>query len=297
LIQDIAPYKFDNQYHELEPRDEDTVCLFAGSTILMHTEDDSVELPKYADFKAESQLYKFRYLFSIDENRFFLASPLDRLQKGTFSSEQIDSKVHDEFESELDGFKYMGISSIRAIGLKHIRFALSVAYHLYVWYRDNRYCGRCGCELSPMKKERGLVCDSCGNMVFPKIAPATIIAVTDGDRLVLTKYKGRSYHNYALVAGYVEIGETIEECVIREVKEEVGLDVANVSYYKSQPWGFSGTLLAGFFCELVGDDKIKRQEDELAEAVWMKASEIDLKNDGVSLTYEMIEKFVKEHNK
>lgn len=93
-------------------------------------------------------------------------------------------------------------------------------------------------------------------MVFPKISPAVIVAVTDNDRVLLTKYAGRTYKNYALVAGFNEAGETIEQTVRREVMEEVGLKVKNLKYYKSQPWGLSGSLLSGFFCELDGDDKI-----------------------------------------
>lgn len=96
---------------------------------------------------------------------------------------------------------------------------------LYGWYRDNRFCGRCGKPMVHDKKERMVRCMCCNNMVFPKICPAVIIGVTDGDRILLTKYAGRTYKNYALVAGFTEIGETLEQTVEREVMEEVGLHV------------------------------------------------------------------------
>lgn len=89
-------------------------------------------------------------------------------------------------------------------------------------------------------------CEHCGQMEFPKICPAVIIGVTDGNRLLMSKYAGRDYKKYALIAGFAEIGETIEETVQREVMEEVGLKVKNLRYYKSQPWSFSDTLLFGF---------------------------------------------------
>lgn len=111
-----------------------------------------------------------------------------------------------------------------------------------------------------------------------------------------TKYAGRTYKNYALVAGFNEAGETIEQTVRREVMEEVGLKVKNLKYYKSQPWGLSGSLLSGFFCELDGDDKITLQEDELSLGTWVKADDLDLEDDGISLTREMILKFKKEHS-
>ena len=102
-------------------------------------------------------------------------------------------------------------------------------------------------------------------------------------------------HHYALVAGFTEIGETLEQTVEREVMEEVGLKVKNIRYYKSQPWGLSGSLLAGFFCDLDGDDTITLQEDELKEAEWFEAADLTPEADGISLTREMMAKFRVDH--
>ena len=118
-----------------------------------------------------------------------------------------------------------------------------------------------------------------------------IVAVTDGDRLLLTRYQGRSYVKYVLIAGYVEIGETLEDTVRREVFEETGLHVKNIRYYKSQPWGFTDTMLSGFYCTLDGSDRVTLQESELSEAVWMHREEIPPRENDVSLTSEMIEHF------
>ena len=142
---------------------------------------------------------------------------------------------------------------------------------------------------------------SCGVSSFidaNNFAPggvSVIVAVTDGDRILLTKYAGRTYRNYALIAGFTEIGETVEETVMREVYEEVGVHVKNLRYYKSQPWALSGSLLYGYFCELDGDDSIHLQEDELSVGKWFHADELDIEEDDVSLTREMICKFVNEH--
>ena len=113
------------------------------------------------------------------------------------------------------------------------------------------------------------------------------------DRLVLTKYKDRPVKHYALVAGFNEIGESIEETVHREVLEETGLRVRNLRFYKSQPWVFTDTLLFGFFAELDGSDKITVQEDELSEAGWFYRSEIPEDRTHLSLTGEMMEQFRK----
>ena len=136
-----------------------------------------------------------------------------------------------------------------------------------------------------------MVCPECGNVIYPKICPAVIVAVHDGDRLVLTRYKDRPIKHLALVAGFNEIGETIEETVHREVLEETGLRVKNLRFYKSQPWVFTDTLLFGFFAELDGSDRITVQEDELAEANWYPRSEVPADTAHMSLTAEMIEQF------
>ena len=128
-------------------------------------------------------------------------------------------------------------------------------------------------------------------MIYPRIAPAVIIAVTDGDRLVMSKYAGRSYTRFALLAGFIEIGETAEEAVAREVMEEVGLKVKNIRYYGSQPWGIAGNLSIGYFCDLDGDDTIRIDENELSEAGWYHRDSLPAKDDGISITREMIRIF------
>ncbi|MCI6654196.1 MAG: NAD(+) diphosphatase [Clostridium sp.] len=163
------------------------------------------------------------------------------------------------------------------------------AWHLNTWYKDNRYCGRCGAKTVHAHKERMLHCVKCGNMIYPKIAPAIIAAVTHDDKLLLTKYApDREYQKYALIAGFVEIGETIEETVKREVEEEVGLKIKNLTYYKSQPWGYDSNVLMGYFAELDGDENITMDTKELSKAQWFRRGGLPAHNDGISLTREMI---------
>ena len=104
----------------------------------------------------------------------------------------------------------------------------------------------------------------------------------------MSKYAGREFKKYALLAGFNEIGESIEETVRREVMEEVGLKVKNIRYYKSQPWSFTDTLLLGFFCELDGDDTITLDQDELALAEWFEREKMPVKEEDLSLTNEMM---------
>ena len=138
------------------------------------------------------------------------------------------------------------------------------------------------------EKERMMFCESCRSREYPKICPAVIVGVTHNNKLLLTKYAGRDFKKYALVAGFAEIGETIEETVKREVMEEVGLRVKNITYYKSQPWSFTDTLLFGFFCEVDGTSEIVLDEEELSVAEWFERDEIPVSEKTVSLTNEMI---------
>jgi len=117
-----------------------------------------------------------------------------------------------------------------------------------------------------------------------------IVGIIDGDRILMTKYSS-SHHRYALVAGFVEIGETLEQCVMREVMEEVGIKVKNLKYYASQPWPFSGSLLMGFFAELDGDDALTIDRTELSDGRWFHRDEIPAGDSVLSLTWTMIEAF------
>ena len=131
-------------------------------------------------------------------------------------------------------------------------------------------------------------CPSCGNHEYPVLCPAVIVGITNGDKIILSKYEGRSFKRYALIAGFAEIGETIEETVHREVMEEVGLKVKNLRYYKSQPWSFSSSLLFGFFCDVDGDDTLTVDHEELSMAQWVERDKIPDQGNNISLTKEMM---------
>ena len=184
----------------------------------------------------------------------------------------------------------------RRLHPKHTVYAEMTAWHLYVWYRDNQFCGRCGHPTRHDGKLRMLSCPDCGNMIFPKICPAIIVGVTDGDRILLTKYSGREYKNYALIAGFTEIGETAEETVQREVFEETGVHVKNIRYWATQPWGIDTDLLLGYFAELDGSEDITMDREELSLVGWYHRDELQIPADDVSLTNDMIRAFIENRH-
>lgn len=267
MLQDIYPQKLDNHFKNIDPKD-DSICIAFNNNAILMSEGDRVIYPKYGEIKYE--ISGCVYLFSIDEKEYFLV---------------------DLNSDEVLGYEFVPMRKFRAKKPKVQVFAGMTAYHLYVWYRDNKYCGRCGHVLEHSDKERMLHCDKCNNSVYPKIMPAVIVGVTNGDKILVTRYKDRPYKGYALIAGFTEIGETAEETVAREVKEEAGIYVKNITYYKTQPWGIAQDLLIGYFCEVDGNDTITIDEDELAIAEWVPRDELDIHYEDVSLTNEMIWQF------
>ena len=145
--------------------------------------------------------------------------------------------------------------------------------------------------MSKSSTERALICDSCSETIYVNISPAVAVAITNGDKILMARSVYGTFRRFALIAGYMEIGESFEDTIKREVMEEVGLKVKNLRFYKSQPWSVSDSLMIGFYADLEGDDTITCQESEIAEARWFNREEIDPDLSQISLSYEMIEQF------
>lgn len=291
MIQDIKAGRLKNEYEKKAPQAKSRMMAFRGDQIL-RKKGEVLDFLLYEELEAwcknaERELPRMIYLFSIpQENRtldvdYFLTDLAEIMP-------ECGTGLAGNTEGMLIPYEFVRMFDVRAKKPKESVFAAATAWHLYGWYRDHQYCGRCGKRLIHSEKLRMLHCTSCGNQVFPKIAPAVIVGVMDKDRLLMTKYAGRAYRNYALIAGFTEIGETAEETVAREVKEEVGLRVRNIRYYKSQPWGFDANLLLGYFCELDDTAEIRLDEEELAVAEWVDYRDIPDDPEGLSLTREMM---------
>ena len=277
MIQEIRPYRFNNSYFSKQPDRNSEILLFQEDKILVRSKnwkEGEVCYPLASEL--EHTGIQYRYLFSISETDYF---------------QGISSDYQNFGNGKVPGLEFIDMGKLRGAGPKHQVFAGNTGHQLFRWYRDNRFCGRCGNPLQHDSDSRLLKCGSCGNEIYPRISPGIVVGITDGDKLLLTKYAGRTYKKYALVAGFNEIGESLEETVKREVMEEVGLRVKNIRYYKSQPWANSGTLLCGYFADLDGSADITLEEEVLAEAAWFSREEIQAENEDYSLTNEMIVKF------
>lgn len=269
MIQDIAPHIYDNQYKPRAPKADDMLLVYDGRKVYLKEENEVVSLPEAKEAEGREE---FTYLFSIDEKAYYLA----------------DKSVL----KETGEFEWKDIQFYRNASPKYIGFAIITGWQLYNWYHSRKYCGRCGEPMVKDSKERMMKCPECGLMEFPKICPAVIVGVTHGNKILMSKYAGREYTKYALLAGFAEVGEPIEDTVKREVMEEVGLKVKNIRYYKSQPWSLSDTLLMGFFCDLDGEDEeVVLDKEELALAEWFEREKMPVEPEGVSLTNEMMMAF------
>jgi len=273
MIQDIEPRIFNNRFDHKTAKPQDLFLTYEGDAVLVREDKDKLWYPSFADFEETypDLRAKAHFLFSIDEINYFL----------------VDEKGLDAAE----GWSFVTTGRFRSEPKYWRSFAGAVGWQLNRWYDNHIYCSKCGKPMIRSEKERMLFCETCGFQTYPTISPCVIVGVRNGEKLLMTKYSGRAYTNYALVAGFVEIGESLEQAVRREVKEEVGLNVRNISYYKSQPWPFTDTILAGFFAELDGDDTIVLDEDELSLGVWLDKKDIPPAERSISLTSDMIEAF------
>lgn len=284
MIHDIFPKVFHNEYRNFEPDEDCFIISFYKDEILVKQHENNIIFPRFKEFSLPKG--GLNYLFSIDNQKYFILLLVEAMMQsdGTSQSEEIPLEG-------LEGYQFVPVGRFRDMQPRHMAFAAATAFHIYRWHTDNRFCGRCGKLMNPDDKERLLRCPECGNLIYPRISPAVIVGIVDHERILMTRYAGREYRNFSLVAGFTEIGESQEQTVKREVMEEVGLKVKNIRYYKSQPWPFSGTLLSGFFADLDGKDEIMLDEDELSEATWFDRKEIPITDDGISLTREMIQAF------
>ena len=283
MIQDIEPKVFYNEFAPREEQDDDYVFLFHDNKPLLLIDQGTFRIPQVREIRKLLPVSskKMNYLFSIDQEGFYL------IQR---PEEHELEEITEPGSSAGAAFQAMQI--FRTFRPKHLGFAGITAYHLNKWYTSQAYCGCCGHQMVPSQKERAMVCPDCGFIDYPKICPAVIVAVIHEDKILMTRYAGRSFKKHALIAGFCEIGESLEATVRREVMEEVGLKVKNFRYFGSQPWGFSSSLLIGFVVDLDGDDAIHLDTEELSEGDWFTRDQIEIDGENeLSLTYTMMKAF------
>lgn len=162
------------------------------------------------------------------------------------------------------------------------------ATQLLDWRNHHRYCGRCGTGTTMKSGEHAMLCPACGLIAYPRISPAVMVLVRNGNRLLLARSPHFKPGVFSALAGFVEPGETLEECAAREVREEVGIEIANLQYFHSQPWPFPNSLMVAFFADYTGGE-IKPDPSEIESADWFTLDAPPLLPEPISIARRLID--------
>lgn len=269
MLQEISPHVMNRAFLKDEAKENDLVLCYHQNSVLICIQDGQITLPKMEDLPEKPK--HCLYAFSLDKRRVYLCDTPKILPPG---------------------FEFWQLNNMWTLYPQEIVYACHAGMHLRHFYSGNKYCGRCASPMEHSKTERAVVCPNCGRIVYPQICPVIIAAIVKGDELLMIEpvmFKAR--WGRVLVTGYTEFGEMLEETLRREVLEEVGLQVKNIHYYKSQPWPTTDAMMVGFYCEVDGDSTIHVDHVELKEAFWVHRDDIPPRDADFSLTGEMIEKF------
>jgi len=168
------------------------------------------------------------------------------------------------------------------------------AFHLGSWNNTHKFCGRCGAVTELKNDEMAKVCPNCDLTIFPGISPAVIMAIIKDGKILLAHNNRWKNPMYSVLAGFVDVGESLEECVMREVKEEAGIDIKNINYFGSQPWHFTGSLMIAFTADYDGGE-LKLDNSELRDGGWYSPDNLPEISGKPSISRELIDWFIETH--
>lgn len=166
-----------------------------------------------------------------------------------------------------NGLEFTDLRSFMAQSSNEDFFLAGKAFQIINWDRTNMFCGKCGSKTNYKEDERAKICPNCGMVHYPHIAPAIIVAIVKDNKILLAHNVNFPTSMHSVIAGFVEPGETFEECVKREVHEEIGIQVKNIKYFESQPWPFPNSLMIAFTAEYAGGE-ISVDGKEIDHADW-----------------------------
>lgn len=252
--------------------------LFDKRRLLVKFSNDKVSIPTAEDIKVLGlQTEPSLYLGTLDNHLCFTGYLDSHIElPDQFRFEELRSLF-----GQIDDYSYL--LSGRAV-------------HILDWYQNHRYCGKCGTLNDDKADERAKICPSCGTIVYPTICPAIIVAVEKGDSILLAHAAHFANNMYSVIAGFVEPGETLEDCVKREIKEEVGLEVKNIQYFGSQPWPYPNSLMIGFTAEYVSGN-ITIDQKEIDDAGWFTVHNLPQLPKSISISRSLIDEFIKKNQK
>lgn len=248
--------------------------VFQGRKILVFEDGDQYHFPTEADQSLGFPFLRHHYLghFANSDVHCFCA--------------EIDAET-----AVPEGMNTHGLRSLHGhISEEHFWLA-GRAIQIIDWDRNHIYCSRCRAENEIQPHERSKKCPECGLITYPRLSPAIIVRVTkeseDGPKILLARGPRHPAGFYSVLAGFVEPGETLEECVQREVKEEVGIDVQDIQYFGSQPWPFPNSLMLGFTAVYAGGE-LTLEEEEIEDAQWFAPNDLPHIPPALSISHFLI---------
>ena len=260
-----------------ERKSDDLYFAIHNGSLLVKKKENTIEIPCYSEINELKVEYK---------EEFFLGE----LKGRSCIVVNVVSEITLSNDFELMNLREFGDATDEEMFIIAGR-----ASQILNWDRTHKFCGKCGHETEDKEDEMAKICPSCNNVMYPVICPAIIVAVTKGDEILLAHNRNFMNNMYSLIAGFVEAGEDLESAVKREVFEEVGIKIKNVTYYKSAPWPFPNSLMFGFFAEYESGE-IKVDGEEILDAHWYKKDEFPTLPKKVSLARTIIDEFIKSVN-
>jgi NAD+ diphosphatase len=251
---------------------------FQGSKLLVYLESSSVTIPCLVDFeelglRAVSQHY------------------LGQLHTQHCYAVEVSEAI-----SPPAGMGFEGLRQVYGRLDEDLFWIAARAVQIVDWDRTHQFCSRCGTRLGASKNERAKVCPKCGLLQFPRLAPAIIVLVERGHELLMARSRHFVPGVYSVLAGFVEPGESLEEAVAREVKEEVGLTLKEIRYFDSQPWPFPHSLMIGFTATYAGGE-IAIDDAEIEDAGWFTVDNLPPLPGKISIARKLIDWFIAKQEK
>ena len=252
--------------------------VFNKDQLLLFFEENEYRLPGKRDLIAlDLQDINRHYLGTLGENPCYA----------------VDLSLGENIPGEAS---YTGLREVFGLIDEELFKVASHAYQILHWDRTHQFCSICSARTGYVSGERAKVCMECGSIYYPRIAPAVIVAVSKGNKLLLARNKRFKHNFYSVIAGFVEAGESLEECLVREVKEETGIEVKNITYFGSQSWPFPNSLMIGFTAEYAGGE-LNLDGKEIADAGWFSPESFPQIPGPVSIARQLIDAFVNEQIK
>lgn len=250
--------------------------LYQEQKLLIKDKDEKLPFPTKADLhQLQISLLQQQYLGSLEGLHCYTA-------------------VLSDLPQIPDGYAFIGTLDIFNRFTEDFVQVAGLANQLINWNKKHRYCGTCGNKTEDKEDERAKICRACGSIYYPRLSPAIIVAVHRDNQILLAHSKRFPAKFYSTLAGFVEPGETLEECVKREVFEEVGIAVKNIKYFGSQPWPFPDSLMIGFTAEYAGGE-IRVDDAEIADAGWFTPDHLPSIPPRISIARKLIDWFTGEY--